>query len=149
MLKLCHSHGMPSSHTSMMFCYLAITSFLAIMAWRQRTSVSRIVSAFEQLVLAATAAGVGYSRVYLGYHSLDQVLAGAAVGTVFGLLWAVLMHLMHPLYSSLARVQLLQQFGVKDTYGCAEPLQIEQQAHALAKLNCSREWPARQKGKSN
>lgn len=129
MLNLCHSHGMPSSHTSMMFAYLAVTSCLALTVWRQRSAVSKALSAVEQLALAAAAAGVGMSRVYLGYHSIDQVLAGALLGSAFGLVWFGVLHALQPLYAVLAKWQLLQQLGVKDTYGVAEPLAVEQAAY--------------------
>ena len=38
------------------------------------------------------AAAVGMSRVYLGYHYLDQVALGALVGAVDGFLFFLLAH---------------------------------------------------------
>lgn len=132
MLHLCHSHGMPSSHTSMAFCYLAATTAAAAVLWARRGAASRLVSAAEQLLLAALAAGVAASRVYLGYHSTDQVLAGAAFGTAFGIAWHGLTAALAPLYPRVAAAWPLAQLGVKDTYGCGEPLLLEQQAHTAA-----------------
>lgn len=125
MLQLCHSHGMPSSHTSMMFAYLAITSCIALQLWRRRGTVTRLMAAAEQLAVAAAAVGVGASRIYLGYHSSEQVLAGALLGCMFGVVWFCVMRLLEPEYDMLSRWQLLRQLGVKDTWGVGEPLAVE------------------------
>ncbi|KAF6251807.1 phosphatidic acid phosphatase type 2/haloperoxidase, partial [Scenedesmus sp. NREL 46B-D3] len=125
MLNLCHSHGMPSSHTSMMFAYLAVSSCIALQLSRQRGTVSRVLAAAEQLALAAAAVGVGCSRVYLGYHSGDQVLAGALLGSVFGVAWFGVLRMLAPLYGVLASWRMLQRLGVKDTWGVGEPLAVE------------------------
>jgi dolichyldiphosphatase len=133
MLHICHSHGMPSSHTSMMFAYLAVSSCIALQLWRQRGTVSRLMAAAEQIALAAAAVGVGCSRVYLGYHSTDQVLAGALLGSVFGVLLFGVLRALEPEYGMLASWRLLQQLGVKDTWGVAEPLAVEQAAFSASK----------------
>jgi dolichyldiphosphatase len=130
MLHLCHSHGMPSSHTSMVFAYLAVSCCIALQLRKQRGTVSKLLAAVEQLALAAAAVGVGCSRVYLGYHSVDQVLAGAALGSVFGIAWFGVLCALAPLYGVLADWLLLQQLGVKDTWGVGEPLAAEQVAYS-------------------
>eukprot|EP00882_Tetradesmus_deserticola_P006287 GHRQ01006615.1.p1 GENE.GHRQ01006615.1~~GHRQ01006615.1.p1 ORF type:complete len:221 (+),score=73.22 GHRQ01006615.1:392-1054(+) len=127
-LNLCHSHGMPSSHTSMMFAYLAVSSCIALQLRRQRGTASRLLAAAEQLALAAAGVGVACSRVYLGYHSSDQVLAGALLGSVFGVAWFGVLRMLAPLYGLLASWRLLQQLGAKDTWGVGEPLAVEQAA---------------------
>jgi len=132
MLHICHSHGMPSSHTSMMSFYLTITSCWAVQLWSRRSSISKLLSAGEQLFCSAAAVAVAASRVYLGYHSLDQVIAGAAVGSVFGLLWMAVIHSASTVYCPVSGVRLFQQLGVKDTYLCAESLLVEQKAHRRA-----------------
>jgi hypothetical protein len=35
----------------------------------------------------AIAIGCSYSRIYLGYHTTNQVLAGSALGTMLGIGW--------------------------------------------------------------
>lgn len=67
-------HGWPSSHTAAIVCaattswLLAKQSYERFMLWRYGVWV--------------VAAAVAVSRVYLGYHSKAQVLAGAALGAV-------------------------------------------------------------------
>jgi dolichyldiphosphatase len=132
MLHICHSHGMPSSHTSMMTCWATLAAFAVFRHWKQQGIASRLLSVLELGGYAGLAGAVAASRVYLGYHSLDQVAAGAAFGILFGCAWCVLVHALQPLYKALAGVPLLQQLGVKDTYSCAEPLLVEAAAHAAA-----------------
>jgi undecaprenyl-diphosphatase len=69
------SFAMPSNHAANMFA-LAGVLWLGLPAWR-----------WPVLILAA---GVGYSRVYLGVHYPTDVIVGALSGLVLG--WAV-MHL--------------------------------------------------------
>jgi len=75
--------GMPSNHAQQAF-FLA--SFVAAWAlsgrWRVRWLAWRVLAAAGALALAAAVAG---ARVLLAYHSLDQVLAGGALGLVLGL----------------------------------------------------------------
>lgn len=130
MLHICHSHGMPSSHTSMAFCWTTLAGCAAYRHCSRQRPASRLLCLLELAAYGSIAAGVAASRVYLGYHSMDQVAAGAVFGTLFGLLWAGVMHALRPAYQSLAGVGLLRDLGVKDTYSCADPLAVEAAAAA-------------------
>lgn len=66
----------PSGHTAAAFFGTAIILSLWRPEWSQ----------LLKLFLIAMAFAVAYSRVYLGQHSLEDVLAGACVG--LGLFWA-------------------------------------------------------------
>ncbi|XP_072975306.1 lipid phosphate phosphatase gamma [Typha angustifolia] len=79
-LEACDSHGWPSSHSQYMFFFATFLTLLALKkSSRGRLFFSSITWPFAILTM--------YSRVYLGYHSLAQVYAGAAVGIVFGAVW--------------------------------------------------------------
>eukprot|EP00894_Picocystis_sp_ML_P000671 jgi/Pico_ML_1/51188/g2265.t1 len=95
-LDVCHSFGFPSSHASLMF-------FLAGYAWMRvrNTKMSRS-EAFTMLLSWPAAILVGWSRVYLGYHTLDQVVAGAFLGAFQGLLWHVLVRDVDIRYPNLS-----------------------------------------------
>lgn len=112
LLGNCHKHGMPSSHSAVM-AFAATTALLLYLhraeaaaaaagAGKKRRSgaggrsggaaslADRLARFFELLevqgLLALTAA-VAYGRVYLQYHSPEQVLAGLALGAAAALAW--------------------------------------------------------------
>lgn len=68
------AHSFPSGHTTTAF---ALATFLALHSTPQRG-----------IFWALAAALVGFSRIYLNQHFLPDVLAGAALGTV----WATFIH---------------------------------------------------------
>ena len=80
-VEMLYNHSFPSGHTTTAF---AMATF-AVLVWRGRLW-------WLWLLLAV---GVGYSRIYLTHHYPADVLAGAMLGTVGGLLVFVLadMHL--------------------------------------------------------
>lgn len=65
----------PSGHTTTIF---ALTTMLALFSSNQQHKVAYLLAAVV----------VGYSRIYLGNHFLEDVLAGSIIGTVV----AVLVH---------------------------------------------------------
>ena len=76
-------YGMPSNHTQLI-CFLA--SYVCLWAMSGRWMVSlhwRILLSMGCIVLSLL---VAWSRIYLGHHSVLQVLVGGAIGTTFGLL---------------------------------------------------------------
>jgi membrane-associated phospholipid phosphatase len=132
-LNLCHSHGMPSSHTQMMAFLLALSACLALYRRRRlkpeltalkatpaKELARSLLAAAELLALAGATVVVGASRVYLGYHSPDQVAAGAMVGGAFGLLWFRLMVALAPLYGRAAALAPCYWLDVRDTWGLGE-----------------------------
>ncbi len=132
-LQLCHSHGMPSSHTQMMAFVLALSACLALYrrrwlkpeltalkATRAKEAARAALAGAELLALAGATAVVAASRVYLGYHSPDQVAAGALVGGAFGLLWFRLMLALAPLYGRAAALAPCYWLDVRDTWGLGE-----------------------------
>ena len=82
-----------------------------------KTTISlplRIFAYFACLFLMVT---VAYSRLYLHYHSLDQVLVGIVIGGLFGLLWQIIYHyhfLHSTLYQTISNSYLCQKFYIKD-----------------------------------
>ncbi len=97
-LGVCDSHGMPSSHASCM-AFAAGLRLLHVLlpgkaGSKQRAAGDAVVAlarrlwaAAEVLALGALAALVALSRVHLGYHSTEQVLAGAALGLALAVAW--------------------------------------------------------------
>ncbi len=80
-LTLLNDYGYPSGHAMMS---IAILGFVAVVAW---SLADRWWS--RRLVPAATilaAAGIGFSRIYLGFHWLNDVVGGYLYGAVILLL---------------------------------------------------------------
>ncbi|KAK6943762.1 Phosphatidic acid phosphatase type 2/haloperoxidase [Dillenia turbinata] len=83
MLEMCDSHGWPSSHSQYMFffaVYLTLLSYkIGLLSGKHMW-----VSGFLAWPLAILTM---FSRVYLGYHTVAQVFAGAFLGAVLGGSW--------------------------------------------------------------
>lgn len=87
------THGMPSNHaqqaaflSAYVICNLVGTHPLR--SCMQRTSfrvAERYLALIGSLVYCLV---ISYSRVYMGAHSMDQVLVGAAIGCGTGVCWA-------------------------------------------------------------
>ena len=114
--KDCGDYGMPSNHsTFVFFCWSFIVMYIirrgrkSLLSQKlmtpdntntttnnQQSSSSfkllttlwyhlhNVVAVFGTLYLAI---GCAYSRVYLGYHTLNQVFVGSSLGIVLGVLW--------------------------------------------------------------
>jgi|SRR5690554_5923890 len=79
------SFSFPSGHTTGAATLVLVTAYLA---WRGRRSTRALIA--WTVGAAATLVLVGGSRLYLGYHFLSDVLAGACVGLlVLGLVMCV------------------------------------------------------------
>jgi dolichyldiphosphatase len=87
-LGVCHKHGFPSSHSAVMGYALGIAA-LEFLRRRRRgcagggaaaAGAHPLVEAAELAALGAAAAVVAVARVYLGYHSVEQVVAGLGLG---------------------------------------------------------------------
>ncbi|CAF3414144.1 unnamed protein product [Rotaria sp. Silwood1] len=82
-------HGMPSDHSQTFFYFMTYLAIFIILK-SQMPGTARVRSlrnrllVFSQLIVAAV---VAYSRVYLHYHTIAQVVAGAFVGTALGCVW--------------------------------------------------------------
>ena len=96
MLGKCHKYGMPSSHAQVMSFALSIALYMHLHRRKNRKTrneapLSKIMEVLELLLLAAVTANVGYARVYLGYHSWEQVFAGVLLGGSIGWAWFTFM----------------------------------------------------------
>ncbi|KAL7617382.1 lipid phosphate phosphatase gamma [Lactuca sativa] len=84
LLEMCDSHGWPSSHSNYMFffaTYFTLLTYykLEILFRKQMWIVGFVVWPLAVLTM--------YSRVYLGYHTVGQVFAGASLGLFLGGVW--------------------------------------------------------------
>mmetsp|Transcript_7506 Transcript_7506/g.21257 ORF Transcript_7506/g.21257 Transcript_7506/m.21257 type:complete len:163 (+) Transcript_7506:512-1000(+) len=86
-LSDCDTHGMPSSH-SQCISFAALV-FISLAVQRPAPTLpGRLWQGIQGTASVAVCGAVAWSRVYLGYHSLEQVIAGLLVGAAVGGLWA-------------------------------------------------------------
>ena len=84
LLEMCDSHGWPSSHSQYMFffaMYFTLMTSWEIGFWDSKNNL------FLNFLTWSLAISTMYSRVYLGYHTVAQVFAGAALGIFLGAFW--------------------------------------------------------------
>ncbi|KAA0153194.1 hypothetical protein FNF29_03382 [Cafeteria roenbergensis] len=97
------SYGMPSDHAQFMFFAAAYVLLFASLRWGQPL----YARAGWCLAAVCFAAAVALSRVYLMYHTPEQILVGALVGSVAGVAWfAVTEALLQPSFRAVAETPL-------------------------------------------
>ncbi|XP_047311588.1 lipid phosphate phosphatase gamma [Impatiens glandulifera] len=84
LLETCDSHGWPSSHSQYMFFFAIYFSLLSYFRIGVLTRNQLCLALFVVWPLAILTL---YSRVYLGYHTVAQVFAGAGLGFFLGGAW--------------------------------------------------------------
>ncbi|EKM61360.1 uncharacterized protein PHACADRAFT_82915 [Phanerochaete carnosa HHB-10118-sp] len=82
------SYGMPSTHSAVITYYAAYTvlasAYLPIHPTVPETPWTRIVIPFVVVPWATT---IALSRIWLGHHTVPQVLAGCVHGVLFTYMW--------------------------------------------------------------
>ncbi|KAK9068463.1 hypothetical protein SSX86_012577 [Deinandra increscens subsp. villosa] len=84
MLEMCDSHGWPSSHSQYMFFF---ATYFTLMTYKKLGIILRRQIWVAGFVVWPLALLTMYSRVYLGYHTVAQVFAGASLGIFLGCVW--------------------------------------------------------------
>lgn len=122
-------YGMPSDHSQFMAFLATYLAVWALRSWKAPAHERYFVILASQLAAAAVAA----SRVYLGYHSVLQVLAGYGVGCVTGVVWyAVTQACLRPLFPALANSALGRTLRMRDSTRVDDVLGLEYRAIAAA-----------------
>jgi len=106
--------GMPSAHAQFCFFFCVYFTLWGARHWR----VGALWRAASAAAAVAGAAAVAASRVYLRYHSVPQVAAGAAVGAACGGVWFFVVEaLLRPRFAALARSPLGRALWLRDGTG--------------------------------
>ncbi|CAO2813821.1 unnamed protein product [Amaranthus hypochondriacus] len=120
LLEVCESHGWPSSHSQYMFffaMYFTLTSYL-----HQKSTGKYIVEIISWCLAVLTM----FSRVYLGYHSIAQVFAGAILGTFLGGVWFwVVNRVLIQYFPMIEDSAFGRMFYIKDTTHICNVLKFE------------------------
>lgn len=84
LLEMCDSHGWPSSHSNYMFFF---ATYFTLLTYKKYGIILRSQMWVVMGVVWPLAVLTMWSRVYLGYHTVGQVFAGAGLGIVLGVAW--------------------------------------------------------------
>ncbi|KAJ2834184.1 hypothetical protein GGI24_000513 [Coemansia furcata] len=115
-LHLGDGYGMPSSHAQFMGFFVVFTT----MYLEARITTNVIHKRAVQMGAIVLGVLVAASRVYLGYHSGMQVVAGGAVGLIAGLVWYwLVVHVLYPsgLVEALLGTSVCQWLLIRDSRG--------------------------------
>ncbi|KAL9429259.1 hypothetical protein AB3S75_031133 [Citrus x aurantiifolia] len=123
LLETCDSHGWPSSHSQYMFffaVYFTLLTCKGIGLWGIKNRWFSNVLHWTLAVLTM------YSRVYLGYHTVAQVFAGAILGILIGAGWFWFVNsVLFPYFPAMEESAFGRYFYVKDTSHIPDPLKFE------------------------
>jgi len=112
-------HAMPSSHAQFMGFFAVYMLFFAYSRLKMHNSENFMDNLRKHLIGCSSfgaALLVCFSRVYLYYHTVDQVCAGMAVGGVGGALWFyVVDSLFTPLFAEIVNTKLAEYFLIRDS----------------------------------
>ncbi|ERM99332.1 hypothetical protein AMTRI_Chr08g205910 [Amborella trichopoda] len=122
-LEMCDSHGWPSSHSQYMFFFatyftLLVRRGLGVSGRAERLLVGLIPWPLAFLTM--------YSRVYLGYHTVAQVFAGAALGAALGVVWFLVVNsVVIDWFPMIEESAFGRYFYIKDTSHIKNVLRFE------------------------
>lgn len=124
-LEMCDSHGWPSSHSQYMFFFSVYFSLLCLSGTGGGVP-SRRWRFFIALFPWPSAILTLYSRVYLGYHTVAQVFAGAILGLFLGVLWFwIVNNLLVDYFPSIEESAIGRFLYIKDTSHIPNVLKFE------------------------
>ncbi|KAJ9181610.1 hypothetical protein P3X46_009725 [Hevea brasiliensis] len=122
-LEMCDSHGWPSSHSQYMFffaVYFTLLTFKGIGLTKVNHKWARCFLPWLLAVLTMQ------SRVYLGYHTVPQVFAGATLGIFLGAAWFwVVNYKLFNFFPVIEESRFGRMFYVKDTSHIQNVLEFE------------------------
>ncbi|XP_065857144.1 lipid phosphate phosphatase gamma [Euphorbia lathyris] len=123
LLEMCDSHGWPSSHSQYMFFFATYFTLLTFKGIALTEVKNKWAASFLPWVLAVLTM---YSRVYLGYHTVGQVYAGAIMGTLLGSLWFWFVNYrLFYIFPMIEESAFGRMFYVKDTSHIKNVLEFE------------------------
>ncbi|KAB1202842.1 Lipid phosphate phosphatase gamma, chloroplastic [Morella rubra] len=133
LLETCDSHGWPSSHSQFMFffaVYLTLLTYKGIGLWGTK---NKWVMTFWPWSLAILTM---FSRVYLGYHTIAQVFAGAILGMFVGAVWFWVVNSVFSAYFlAIEESAFGRKFYIKDTSHIPNVLKFEYDNARAARKN--------------
>jgi membrane-associated phospholipid phosphatase len=112
----------------------SLVSLMLLVAHRRRmgsvTLAGTRLQSLEVVAFAAMTIAVACARVQLGYHSVVQVVAGTAIGSLFAFFWFEVTKAAVRAGLFLAVQRMLHPLGlhIRDTLHMADPHEVERHA---------------------
>ncbi|EME28076.1 Dolichyldiphosphatase 1 [Galdieria sulphuraria] len=120
-----NDYGMPSAHSQAMFFVTSCIIFT--LSRRRHKPLSSLERNLLYSFLFLCSLSVSFSRIYLGYHSIHQVMVGALVGCLLGYFWTLYsLESNSRLLSALKSLAFLKLFYFKDSLEICHFLKREQ-----------------------
>jgi dolichyldiphosphatase len=133
LLETCDSLGWPSSHSQYMSFFAVYFTLLTCKGIGFWDTTNKWVVNFWPWCLAIFTM---YSRVYLGYHTVAQVFAGAILGVFLGALWFwVVNSVLSAYFPAIEDSAFGRMFYVKDTSHIPNVLKFEYDNARAARKN--------------
>ncbi|CAI9098064.1 OLC1v1034625C1 [Oldenlandia corymbosa var. corymbosa] len=135
LLEICDSHGWPSSHSQYMFFFAV---YFTLLTHKRIGIILRNQMVVVILLIWPLAILTMYSRVYLGYHTVAQVFAGAALGALLGGLWFYVVNSgLRSFFPIIEESPFGRFFYVKDTSHIPNVLKFEYENARAARKHAS------------
>ncbi|XP_009789943.1 lipid phosphate phosphatase gamma [Nicotiana tabacum] len=135
LLEVCDSHGWPSSHSQYMFFFAV---YITLLTYRKLGLICRNQLWVVLLLVWPMAILTLYSRVYLGYHTVAQVFAGATLGAVLGGGWFwIVNNVLSGFFPVIEESAFGRFFYVKDTSHLPNVLKFEYENARAARKHVS------------
>ncbi|AJS08700.1 Cax4p [Saccharomyces cerevisiae YJM1388] len=116
-------YGMPSAHSQFMgFCF-TYNSLKIYTSWKNLNFLEKCIFSGALALLSFC---VCFSRVYLHYHNLDQVIVGFSVGALTGSLYFFIVGIIRELglINWFLKLRIVRLFYMTDSYNLA-PLTLK------------------------
>lgn len=133
-------YGMPSAHSQFMgftLSYFTLSLLVAPLSTNRKRSRFETVSLF--LILVVLSACVTFSRVYLHYHSVEQVLVGFTLGLFNGSAYLLVVRVIRSLglWNWLLSWPIARILYMKDNFNLA-PVTLKQEYESFWKTISSK-----------
>ncbi|KAK4879093.1 hypothetical protein RN001_007239 [Aquatica leii] len=112
-------YGMPSSHAQFIWFFATYIIYFVFIRLHHMNNNTIIENLSKFLIISSSltiALLVSYSRIYLQYHTVGQILCGAVVGILFATFWFALTYFIFtPLFPQIVTWKISEFLLLRDT----------------------------------
>ncbi|XP_012259735.1 dolichyldiphosphatase 1-like [Athalia rosae] len=112
-------YGMPSAHSQFMWFFATYATIFVFVRLHHNNN-STVSERFWRIIIIAScmaiATLVAFSRIYLQYHSVSQVICGVLIGILVGIIWFLVTHLvLTPFFPTIVSWRISEYLLLRDT----------------------------------